>query len=88
MPIELILVVLFGILTSLVGLFQLCIAIHKYCVWCKGLRTEETVQLSDLSQVQATTSSDIQAAIDGSASSSSTSDSYATCPEAEVSSSL
>ena len=86
MPIELILVILFGILTSLVGLFQLCIAIHKYCVWCQGLRTEETVQLSDLSQVQATTSSNIQAAIDGSASS--TSDSYATCPEAEASSSL
>ena len=68
MPIELILVISFGILTSLVGLFQLCIAIHKYCVWCQSLRTEETVEISDLSQVQSTRN--IQAAIAGSASSS------------------
>ena len=82
MPIELILVILFGILTSLFGLLQLCIAIHKYCVWCQSLRTEETVEISDLSQVQATRN--IQVAIGGSASSSG--DSFTTCPEAEASS--
>ena len=35
MSLEVILLILFGILTSLFALLQLCIATHKYCVWCR-----------------------------------------------------
>ena len=82
MPIELILVLLFGILTSLFGLLQLCIAFHKYCVWCRSLRTEETVENSDFSDVQGIGSR--QEAMSGSQPSSE--DSFVTCQEVAVTS--
>ena len=80
MPIELILVILFGILTSLFGLLQLCIAAHKYCVWCTGLRSMETTESQDLSGFQSAGNSH-DTTDDSSASSE---DSFVTCQETAV----
>ena len=34
MSLEILLLIVFGVLTSVFALFQLCITLHKYCVWC------------------------------------------------------
>ena len=35
MSLEILLLIVFGVLTSFFALFQLCITLHKYCVWCR-----------------------------------------------------
>ena len=38
MSLEILLLIVFGVLTSVFALFQLCITLHKYCVWCRESR--------------------------------------------------
>ena len=38
MSLEILLLIVFGVLTSVFALFQLCIMLHKYCVWCRESR--------------------------------------------------
>ena len=74
MPIELTLVILFGILTSLFGLLQLCIAFPKCCVWCRSLQNIEPPNRSDISAIRSRPCD-----LDGSRMSSG--DSFVTCGE-------
>ena len=80
MPIELVLVILFGILTSLFGLLQLCIAAHKYCVWCRSLRSMDDMESQDVSAFQSTGSNHDT----NGGPSASSEDSFVTCQETAV----
>ena len=80
MSVELFLVIFFGTLSCVIGLFQLWMAFHQYVFWVQQLRNQRVITLRDYDNSLLEAAMDREAAMDQQFSASIASfDSFTTC---------